>query len=74
MAFGQGGRCLYGLVEDGSARTIELRRYALDGAESVSLSAYPYGEVYALVRNQAADLLAVLDRLHVPGGRARRLP
>lgn len=60
VAFGQGGRCLYGLVEDASARTIELRRYALEGDDSVSLSAYPYGEAYALVRNQAADLLAVL--------------
>jgi hypothetical protein len=62
VAFGRGGRCLYGLVEDASARTIELRRYPLEGGESALLSAYPYGEAYALERNLAADLLVVLGR------------
>lgn len=62
VVFGRGGRCLYGLVEDALGRTIELRRYALEGGECAPLSVYPYGEAYGLVRNQAADLLAVLGQ------------
>lgn len=60
VVFGRDGRSLYGLVEGSSNHAIELRRYTLDGGESAPLSVYPYGEAYALVRNQAADLLAVL--------------
>jgi hypothetical protein len=62
VVFGRDGRCLYGLVEDAAGRTIELRRYALEGGESAPLSVYPYGEAYGLIRNQAADLLGVLGQ------------
>lgn len=75
VAFGRGGECVYGLVEDASARAIELRRYTLAGDESEPLLVYPTGDAYySLERNLAADLLAVLGRdvqvLHDQGAEA----
>ncbi|TWP46954.1 hypothetical protein FKR81_33390 [Lentzea tibetensis] len=61
--FGKDGRSLYGLVEDASCLTVELREYPLGEDDGVLLATYARSEdCYALVRNRAADALAVLGR------------
>jgi hypothetical protein len=62
VVFGPGERYVYGLAEDPPFK-VELWRYALDGGAGELVTELSHNDgCYALIRNQAADIVAVLGR------------